>query len=407
MAGTTRPVRGRGRASSVALLFGVAALAGAGAAFVGAVFIFVVEQAVALVWEDLPGALGVEPFGVAWTLAIPVLGGALVGLGSRYLGDYPTSLEETLQRWRSGAAPDPKAGPASAVNSLAALAAGGPLGFEAALTSVLGATVEALHRRVRAAGHLVREAWGADRIEGLPRWARSLPAWTSALVGLATFLTLPFGTLDLGFRLEPAEGWAGPRVLVVAAVVAAAAAVPSAWAVAVVRRAEHAGLHHRAPVLSGMVGGLLFAVLALGDSYVLFSGQQALAHIAGLGTGSLLYLALAKWAALVIALVAGWRGGPFFPLFLAVSSLAVAVHGPLGVEPELAVAAAIAAVSVVIVRGRVLVGFVLALYVVPLGYAGTLLVGAAAAAGVLALGARFALVPRPPEQSRRGGARSG
>lgn len=392
--------------SSIALLLGVAALAGALAAVVGAGFIFVVEELVALVWGPLAESVGAEPTGAAWTLAVPVVGGALVGLGAKYLGDHPASIEETMQRWRAGGAPEPLAGPKSAVNAMTALTAGGPLGVEAALTSVIGATVEALNRHVRAAGHLVREAWGAERVEGLPGYARALPAWLSALVGLATFTALPFGTLDLGFRLEPAGSWAGPRALAVVALVAALATVPSAWAIAVVRRAEHAGVSRRAPVLAGMVGGLLFAVLALGDRSVLFSGQQALPDIVGLGTGALIYLALAKWAALVVALVAGWRGGPFFPLFLAVSSLAVAVHGPLGVEPELAIAAGIAAVSVVVVRGRVLVGFVLALYVVPLAYAGVLLVGAATAAAVLRLGGRLPLLPRPLAGSNPTGASS-
>lgn len=373
-----------GRLWPVALLLGVAALAGAVAAVVGASFIFVVEEAVVVLWKHLPEALGVDPTAAPWILTIPVIGGALVGLGARYLGDYPESLEATLARWRAGGAPQPRAGPASAVNSLAALSFGGPLGFEAALTSVLGATVEAMNRHVRAAGHLVREAWGADRVDALPRAARRLPIWVSALVGLATFRTLPFGTLDLGFRLEPASSWAQPRDLAVAALVAALALLPSAWAMVVVRRAEHAGLHHRAPVLAGMLGGLLFAVLALGDGFVLFSGQQALPHVIGLDTGALVYLAVAKWAALVIALAAGWRGGPFFPLFLAVSALAVAVHQPLGVDPEVAIVAGIAAVCVVVVRGKVLVASVLALYVVPLAYAGTLLLSAATAAALLA-----------------------
>ncbi len=111
-------------------------------------------------------------------------------------------------------------------------------------------------------------------------------------------------------------------------------------------------------------------MLVLGNELVLFSGQQGIQRLEGLGTGELLFLAVAKWLALVIALVAGWRGGPVFPIYLAVSALVVAVIEPvLGPRTDLTVVAALAAVGVVFLNGKAPAGFLLTLYVAPFSYA--------------------------------------
>jgi H+/Cl- antiporter ClcA len=394
------PTRTGARAGSAAALLGVSVASGVVAAVVGAAFIFVVEEGTRVVWESLPQSVGVDPFGSWWLFVVPVVGGVLVGLGQRLLGDFPQSIEHTVAQWRAGTPIDRRTGPASAVNSAAALISGGPLGFEAALTGVLGGAAAWLSRHIRSAGHLVREAWGAERIDRLPRRARHLPYWLTALAGLLTYRSLPFGHLDLGFRLAPDRLWTSPGEAVAVGALAAVVVVPGAWVVHVVRRAEASTLHRRAPELAGVVGSLLFATLALGDSFVLFSGQQAIEHLVGLDTASLLYLAVAKCVALAVALVAGWRGGPFFPLFLSVSAVAVAVHGPLGTPPELMMAGGIAAVCVVVSRGRIPMAFVLSLYVVPLSYTGPLLVAAAVGAGVLVLAGVAGLVP--PQERRPG-----
>lgn len=178
---------------------------------------------------------------------------------------------------------------------------------------------------------------------------------------------------------------------------AALVTVPAAWAVGSAHRAEAATLFRRAPVLVGMAGGLLFALLAVGNELVLFSGQQGIQLLPteGYSTAELLYVAVAKWLALVIALTAGWRGGPIFPIYTSVAALAVACDGLAGVDAQLIMVAGIAAVSVVFLKGNIPLALVLSLYAVPFSYTGVMLVAAVGAAAALAVARHAGLVPAP------------
>lgn len=372
-----------------------ALLGGAFAGFLASVFIWLVEGGTDLLWTDLPDRVGVEPYGTWWTFAVPIAGGALVGLGQRFLGNYPRPIDEAIATWRAGGHLDPRTVPRTVVNSLVALVFGGPVGFEAALTGLLGGTATLISTQLHRAGRFARQAWGAERIEAVPHAVQVLPFYLAGLAGLFTYKALPFGTIDVAFRFAPNREVMGADDAAVVAVFAALVTVPVAWAATAIHRAEAATAFRRSPVLIGMAGGLLFATLALGDDFVLFSGQQAIQNLQGLAVASLLYLTVAKVAALVIAYLAGWRGGPVFPSYLAVAALATAVSAGVGTPPDLVMIGGIAAVSAVFLKGRIPAAFVLSLYVVPLSYAGVILVGAAAAAGALALGDSLGIVPAP------------
>ena len=174
---------------------------------------------------------------------------------------------------------------------------------------------------------------------------------------------------------------------------AALVVVPAAWAISVVSRAESATLFRRSPILAGMAGGLLFALLAVPNEFVLFSGQQGIQQLPGLGGWSLLYITVAKWVALVVALLAGWRGGPVFPTFTAIAAFGVLMSGPIQVSPDLLMIAGITAISVVFVKGKLVLAFVLCLYPVPLSYAAVILVGCLGAATALAIARSLGALP--------------
>jgi H+/Cl- antiporter ClcA len=177
--------------------------------------------------------------------------------------------------------------------------------------------------------------------------------------------------------------------------------VPAAWAIAMIVRAEHATVFARSPILIGMAGGCGFALLALPNSLVLFSGQQGIRLLPETGNAELLYITIAKWLALVIALYAGWRGGPIFPTYTAVAALAVLLDGVVGIGPDLMMVAGIAAVSAVFVKGSVPIAFVLTLYPVPLSYTGAILIGCVGAAVALAVARSADLLPTPPSHEPR------
>lgn len=381
------------RPATVAALLVTAVAGGAAAGVLAACFIWLVEEGTELVWVDLPEKVGVAPFGSWWLFAVPIVGGAAVGLGQRFLGNHPVPIDKAVTTWRSGGHIDPASTPKTFANSLVALVAGGPVGFEAALTGLLGGTATWIGRRIGAAGHLVRQAWGAERIEAVPHTVRTLPYWLAAVGGLLAYRWLPFGAIDLGFRFEEFDGDLGVIDALVVFGFAAAVTVPAAWAVRVVVRAEEATAFTRSPVLIGMAGGAVFATLAVGNELVLFSGQQGIQQLPDTDTATLLYLLGAKWLALVIALVAGWRGGPIFPMFFAIAALAVAVDEIAQVGPDLVIVAGIAAMATVFLRGSVPLAFVLTLYVAPLSYAVVILVACVASATALTLARPLGLLP--------------
>lgn len=387
----------RTRPGSVAALLVTALGLGAFVGLVTACFIWLLEQGTALVWTDLPDAVGVAPYDSWWLFAVPIVGGALVGIGQRVLGSYPEPIDAAMETWREGGQLEPVAAPKTAVNSLIALVMGGPVGFEAALIGVIGGTASWISRPIGTVRQLVREAWGADRVESVPRAVRQLPSWLAALSGLLTYHWLPFGSIDLGFRFQQFDGTIGVADGLAVFALAAAVVVPAAWAISVVMRAEHATFARRSPVLIGMAGGVVFACMAVGNDLVLFSGQQGIQLLPDESTGALVYIAIAKWLALVVALVAGWRGGPIFPTYTAVAAIGVLVDQVVGVGPDLMMIAAIAAVSVVFLKGNIPLAALLTLYPVPLSYAGVILVGCVGGAVGLAVGRSFHALPSPSE----------
>ncbi|HEY9289728.1 MAG TPA: hypothetical protein VIP98_00475, partial [Microlunatus sp.] len=149
----------RSRPLSVLLLFLIAIVGGGLAGVIGAAFIWLIDTLYELVWSDLPKAIGVDAYHSWWLFAIPIVGGLLVGLGQLFLGNHPDSIEHNLALWRSGGRVPPRTLPATTFNSLSSLVAGAPVGFEAALTGLLGGVATLIAERLGAARHLVREAW--------------------------------------------------------------------------------------------------------------------------------------------------------------------------------------------------------------------------------------------------------
>lgn len=389
----------RSRPASVLALLTTAIVMGAMAGLVAAGFIWVVREGTRILWTDLPERLGVDPYDSWWLFVVPVVGGALVGIGQRVVGNYPRPIEDAMATWRAGGHLEPAEAPRSAVNSLVALVAGGPVGFEAALTGILGGLATLISRRIGVVGDFVRDAWGTERVESVPRAVHRLPYWLAALSGLFAFHWFPLGGGDLGFRFTPFDGELRVGEGLAAFVIAAVVVVPATWAVAVVGRAEKATPFRRSPILIGMAGGLVFALLAVPDPLVLFSGQQGIQQLPDAGTFDLAYITIVKWLALMVALLAGWRGGPVFPTYTAVAAFAVIASGLVDVTPAIMMVAAIAAVSVVFVKGSVPLAFVLTLYPVPLSYAAVILVGCAGAAAALAVARSLGALPAPADES--------
>jgi len=366
---------------------------GALAALIMASFIWLYESGLDLVWNALPERVGVDPYSSWWPFAILIGGGVLVGLGQRLLGNYPESIETVVDKWKNHERVEPRTIPASMVNSLLVLIAGGPVGFEAGLAGLLGGSATWIGDRIQAVRRLVRSAFGADDDQSLPAALRQLPYWLAAVAGLITYRWLPFGQLDTGFRFDSFDGDLNITTVGVSFGFAAIVSVPMVWAAHLAHRAEEVARFRRAPIAFAVTAGLVFALLAMPTHLVLFSGQTGYQSLPELGYATLAYLVVAKWVALVIALGAGWRGGPVFPLFFSVSAAAVLVANGLGLEADIVMVAGTAAVSAVFLKGRIAAAFLLTMYVAPPSYAVVILIGAIGAAAALALAGPARLLP--------------
>ncbi len=382
-------------AISIALLV-TAILGGAFAGLTLGVFIWVIEEAAAFVWSSLPDAVGVSPFDSWWLFAVPVVGGALVGLGQMLLGNYPLPLEAAIETWKRGDHIEPDVAPRTAVNSVFALAAGGPVGFEAALTGILGGTATWIGARLDAVDRLVRRPWPANGTGNREALTRKAAGWVAAIAGLITYRNLPFGEIDLGFRFSDFDGapgfWDGLAAFVFAALIV----VPAAWAINAIGRAEVAVYFRRSPVVAGMAGGLAIALLAAPSELVLFSGQGGIQLLPDTGTGELVYVAIAKWLALVIALLAGWRGGPIFPIYTSIAAIAVVVADGVDVGADIMIVAGIAAAGVVFLKGKIVMAALLTLYPVALTYTSVIFVGCLGAALGLVIARSVGAIPAAP-----------
>ena len=370
----------------------IALTGGAFAGLVSAAFIWIVEEGVHLMWVELPDRLDLDPYDSWWMFAVPIVGGVIVGLGQKFIGNLPLPIAEVVSLFRSGSGVEPNLVPGAFFLAVVALIFGGSVGFEAALSCIIGGFATGIARQLGPREADARSAWGLGHTADVPERVRSAAGWLAALAGIFTFIWLPFGDIDLSGRLGRFDGVpdVGDGLLVV--VFAVLAATPVAWAFNAVVMAEHATLYRINPILIGAAGGLVLGILASAHPLVFFSGQQGINELGDLSAGDLAYVTVAKWGALAIMLLAGWRGGPIFPLWLSVASLAVLVLDPFGVPVGVATVAGVTIVSAVFLRGRVLPAVVLTLYAVRASYAGVMLLAAAGVAlGLLIAGALGAL----------------
>ncbi|MCB0968325.1 MAG: chloride channel protein [Ilumatobacter sp.] len=385
------------RVAGAGALFATAIVTGALAGFITAVFIWCYEHGIEFMWGDVPEALDVAPYGSWFTIAVPVVGGLLVGLIHLWIGDYPRPMEEAIATWRSGGRLPPSIAPKTMIAAIVILVLGGPVGFEAAIIGVAGGMAAFAAVRIRSIGGLVRQVWGAERIESLPERYEKAPYWVAGVTSVVAYRWMPFGGIDMGFRFDRFDGEWGIGDALTGFLTAAVLTVPIVLVMLLVRRAEDSTRYLRSPIVFGVLGGLAFAVLALGNEIILFSGQARFQDMAQESDGALLYITVAKILALLIAMASGWRGGPIFPLFTAVGAIAIVAADLVGASSDIVTVAALAAVSTVLVKGNVPMALVLTLYVVPVSYGFVMVIGCIAAVIVLALLRTSGLVPTEPE----------
>ncbi len=334
------------------------------------------EFVVDLVWHWMPERLGLGGDEFLFMVVVLVVGGILVGVGQSLLGYLPRPLEETVQEVTQGRGVDYRSIPSVLANTLPALGAGAPLGPESGLIAVIGGIYFWLKERMDDSATLAFRLMTGDAQGEASRPWRLAPSLIAGLTLIAVFRALSDGG-DLS--TVPSARDDGPMGLlllalgtgVVAGLVGIVARRCESWA-------RDLRLFERRPLLAAPVGGLLVAVLAMPSMLVLFSGAEEITSLFEGGTDALqlLYSGGAKFAAMIVVIAAGWKGGTVFPLMFIGAALAVGVADLTGLDPVVMYAAAVAGSIAGHLRSLAL-GTVVALLVVPSSLLLVLIVGAA------------------------------
>ena len=354
-------------AAYIKLLIFVAVL-GVLSALVTFVFMALVHQGTALIWEQAAATLGIDLR--IFTFLVCAIGGLLVGLLVKLFGDHNGIFADVMLEFGKTGRFDYRNAPGIVLTAFVSLIAGGSLGPEAPLADASGGMGTLLADRLKLNEQETR-TMGYSGVSGM----------------LAAFITSPFGGALLG--LESAQGGSSggkqtyfwvlfPSLLssAVATVVFVllsgsffetiykfpaytpklmdllygvplgliGGAVGLLFMLSLKRMQQLFQPMKQHVVLRGLIGGLGMGIIGALLPLTLFSGEEGtldlISHAAEIGFLMLIVMGLVKLFATSLLLATGWKGGYIFPIMFASVALGMAVNL---VFPAIPVAVTVAA----------------------------------------------------------------
>ncbi|MDF8971859.1 ion channel protein [Escherichia coli] len=326
-----------------------------------------------LLWQRLPGTLGIAQDSPLWIIGVLTLTGIAVGLVIRFSQGHagPDPACEPL----IGAPVPPSALPGLIVALILGLAGGVSLGPEhpimtvnIALAVAIGARllprVNRMEWTIFASAGTIGALFGTPVAAALifsqtlngssevPLWDRLFaPLMAAAAGALTTGLFFhPHFSLPIAHygQMEMTDILSGAIV----AAIAIAAGMVAVWCLPRL----HAMMHQmKNPVLVLGIGGFILGILGvIGGPVSLFKGldemQQMVANQA-FSTSDYFLLAVIKLAALVVAAASGFRGGRIFPAVFVGVALGLMLHEHVPAVPAaITVSCAILGIVLVVTR---------------------------------------------------------
>ncbi|EPB3520184.1 ion channel protein [Escherichia coli] len=326
-----------------------------------------------LLWQRLPGTLGIAQDSPLWIIGVLTLTGIAVGLVIRFSQGHagPDPACEPL----IGAPVPPSALPGLIVALILGLAGGVSLGPEhpimtvnIALAVAIGARllprVNRMEWTILASAGTIGALFGTPVAAALifsqtlngssevPLWDRLFAPLMAAAAGALTtglffhpHFSLPiahYGQMEMTYILSGA----------IVAAIAIAAGMVAVWCLPRL----HAMMHQmKNPVLVLGIGGFILGILGvIGGPVSLFKGldemQQMVANQA-FSTSDYFLLAVIKLAALVVAAASGFRGGRIFPAVFVGVALGLMLHEHVPAVPAaITVSCAILGIVLVVTR---------------------------------------------------------
>ncbi|EFF1107999.1 ion channel protein [Escherichia coli] len=373
-----------------------------------------------LLWQRLPGTLGIAQDSPLWIIGVLTLTGIAVGLVIRFSQGHagPDPACEPL----IGAPVPPSALPGLIVALILGLAGGVSLGPEHPIMTVNIALAVAIGARLlprvnRMEWTILASAGTIGALFGTPvaaalifsqtlNGSSEVPLWDRLF---APLMAAAAGALTTGIFFHPHfslpiahYGQMQMTDILSGAIVAAIAIAAGMVAVWCLPRL-HAMMHQmKNPVLVLGIGGFILGILGvMGGPVSLFKGldemQQMVANQA-FSTSDYFLLAVIKLAALVVAAASGFRGGRIFPAVFIGVALGLMLHEHVPAVPAaITVSCAILGIVLVVTRDGWLSLFMAAV-VVPNTTLLPLLCIVMLPAWLLLAGKTMMMVNRPKQQ---------
>ncbi|MDX5611838.1 ion channel protein [Escherichia coli] len=326
-----------------------------------------------LLWQRLPGTLGIAQDSPLWIIGVLTLTGIAVGLVIRFSQGHagPDPACEPL----IGAPVPPSALPGLIVALILGLAGGVSLGPEHPIMTVNIALAVAIGARLlprvnRMEWTILASAGTIGALFGTPvaaalifsqtlNGSSEVPLWDRLF---APLMAAAAGALTTGLFFHPHfslpiahYGQMEMTDILSGAIVAAIAIAAGMVAVWCLPRL-HAMMHQmKNPVLVLGIGGFILGILGvIGGPVSLFKGldemQQMVANQA-FSTSDYFLLAVIKLAALVVAAASGFRGGRIFPAVFVSVALGLMLHEHVPAVPAaITVSCAILGIVLVVTR---------------------------------------------------------
>nr|HEK8415600.1 ion channel protein [Escherichia coli] len=326
-----------------------------------------------LLWQRLPGTLGIAQDSPLWIIGVLTLTGIAVGLVIRFSQGHagPDPACEPL----IGAPVPPSALPGLIVALILGLAGGVSLGPEHPIMTVNIALAVAIGARLlprvnRMEWTILASAGTIGALFGTPvaaalifsqtlNGSNEVPLWDRLF---ASLMAAAAGALTTGLFFHPHfslpiahYGQMEMTDILSGAIVAAIAIAAGMVAVWCLPRL-HAMMHQmKNPVFVLGIGGFILGILGvIGGPVSLFKGldemQQMVANQA-FSTSDYFLLAVIKLAALVVAAASGFRGGRIFPAVFVGVALGLMLHEHVPAVPAaITVSCAILGIVLVVTR---------------------------------------------------------
>ena len=334
-------------------LLAFVAVLGVLSALVTFIFMALVHQGTALIWEQAAAMAGIDPR--LFTVLVCTAGGLLVGLLVKLFGDHSGIFAEVMLEFGKTGRFDYRNAPGIVLTAFVSLIAGASLGPEAPLADASGGMGTLLADRLKLDEQETR-TMGYSGVSGM----------------LAAFITSPFGGPILG--LESAQGGTGgkqtyfwvlfpsllssavatvvfvllsgtffetlykfptysPKLMdllygVPLGLIGGAVGLLFMFSLKCLQQLFQPMREHL--VLRGLIGGLGMGLIGALLPLTLFSGEEQtlelITQAAEIGFLMLIVLGLVKLFATSLLLATGWKGGYIFPIMFASVALGMAVN---------------------------------------------------------------------------------